>query len=44
MKLGAATIMEKEGLERVLGFLQQQRLKVDVLVTDSHRQIKREPY
>ena len=33
--------MEKEGLERVLNFLQQQHCKVDILVTDRHRQINK---
>ena len=34
--------MEKEGLERVLTFLQQQQnVQVEVLVTDRHRQINK---
>ena len=33
--------MEKEGLQRVLNFLQQQKLTVEVLVTDRHRQINK---
>ena len=33
--------MEKEGLQRVLNFLQQEKLTVDVLVTDRHRQINK---
>ena len=35
--------MEKEGLQRVLNFLQQEKLTVtvDVLVTDGHRQINK---
>ena len=33
--------MEKEGLARVLHFLQQQGLKISVLVTDRHRQINK---
>ena len=31
--------MEKEGLYRVMQFLQQQDLTIEVLVTDRHRQI-----
>ena len=33
--------MEKEGLERVLDFLYHHQLKVNVLVTDCHRQINK---
>lgn len=33
--------MEKEGLSRVLKFLEQEKLQVDVLVTDRHRQINK---
>ena len=33
--------MEKEGLLRVLNFLQEQNLTTDVLVTDRHRQINK---
>ena len=34
--------MEREGLQRVLDFLQQQhKLIVDILVTDRHRQINK---
>ena len=33
--------MEKEGLQRVLNFLKQQGLTVEVLVTDRHRQINK---
>lgn len=33
--------MEKEGLQRVLNFLQQQGLTIEVLVTDRHRQINK---
>lgn len=33
--------MEKEGLERVLKFLTEQGLLIDVLVTDRHRQINK---
>ena len=41
-EVGGSYHMEKEGLERVLDFLQQQQqLKVDVLVTDRHRQINK---
>ena len=41
-EVGGSNHMEKEGLERVLEFLQQQQqLQVDVLVTDRHRQINK---
>ena len=45
-KVGGSHQMEKEGLQRVLLFLKQQGLKVEVLVTDRHKQIKwlRESY
>ena len=33
--------MEKEGLQRVLNFLQQQGLTIKVLVTDRNRQINK---
>ena len=33
--------MEKEGLQRVLQFIQQQGLTIEVLVTDGHRQINK---
>ena len=34
--------MEKEGLKRVLNFLQlKQRMQVEVLVTDRHKQINK---
>ena len=33
--------MEKEGLQRVLNFLQQQKVTVEVLVTDRHQQINK---
>ena len=33
--------MEKEGLQRVLQFIQQQDLTIEVLVTDRHRQINK---
>ena len=33
--------MEKEGLRRVLEFLHQNHLTVDILVTDRHRQINK---
>ena len=33
--------MEKEGLQRVLNYLQQQYMQIDVLVTDRHRQINK---
>ena len=33
--------MEKEGLERVLTFLADQKLSVGTLVTDRHRQINK---
>ena len=31
--------MEKEGLERVIAFLQKNGLSINVIVTDRHRQI-----
>ena len=33
--------MEKEGLQRVLNFLQKQDLEIEALVTDRHRQINK---
>ena len=41
MKLEAVIIliMEKEGLERVIGFLQENGLSINVIVTDRHQQI-----
>ena len=33
--------MEKEGLQRVLNFLKQQGLTVEMLITDRHRQINK---
>ena len=33
--------MEKEGLERVLNFLDEQDLTVETLVTDRHKQINK---
>ena len=39
--MGGSYHMEKEGLHRVLNFLHQQKLPVDVLVTDRHRQINK---
>lgn len=33
--------MEKEGLQRVLNFLQKEKMTVEVLVTDRHRQINK---
>ena len=33
--------MEKEGLERVLNFLKQQGLTIEMLITDRHRQINK---
>lgn len=33
--------MEKEGLKRVLQFLQQEHMTVEVLVTDRHKQINK---
>ena len=35
-KVGGSYHMEKKGLQRVLHFLQQQGLTVEVLVTDRH--------
>ena len=33
--------MKKEGLQRVLKFLMEQRLAIEVLVTDRHKQINK---
>ena len=33
--------MEKEGLARVISFLQDKQLKINVLLTDRHRQINK---
>ena len=33
--------MEKEGLERVLNFLEDQNLTVETLITDRHKQINK---
>jgi len=40
-EVGGSYHMEKEGLERVLKYLQAQRLTIGVLVTDCHRQINK---
>ena len=40
-EVGGSYHMEKEGLARVLNFLQQQGLNISVLVTDRHRQINK---
>ena len=40
-EVGGSYHMEKEGLQRVLNFLQQQGLTVEVLVTDRHKQINK---
>ena len=40
-EVGVSYHMEKEGLARVLNFLQQQGLKIGVLVIDHHRQINK---
>ena len=40
-EVGGSHQMEKEGLERVLLFLKQQGLTVEVLVTDRHKQINK---
>ena len=42
MRLEVVTIiMEKEGLQRVLDFLKNEGITVDVLVTDRHKQINK---
>ena len=40
-EIGGSYHMEKEGLQRVLKFLQQEKLTVEVLVTDRHKQINK---
>ena len=41
-EVGRSYHMEKEGLKRVLDFLQQEKeMNVEVLVTDRHRQINK---
>ena len=40
-EVGGSYHMEKEGLQRVLNFLQQQGLTIEVLVTDRHKQINK---
>ena len=40
-EVGGSYHMEKEGLQSVLNFLQQQGLTVEVLVTDRHKQINK---
>ena len=40
-EVGGSYYMEKEGLLRVLKFLQQEKLTIEVLVTDRHRQINK---
>ena len=41
-EVGGSYHMEKEGLKRVLDFLQRERkMNVEVLVTDRHRQINK---
>ena len=40
-EVGGSYHMEKEGLQRVLKFLQQEKLTVEVLVTDRHKQINK---
>ena len=40
-EVGGSYHMEKEGLKRVLNFLQQLGLTVEVLVTDRHKQINK---
>ena len=37
-EVGGSYYMEKEGFQRVLNFLQQEKLTIDVLVTDKHQQ------
>ena len=39
--MGGSYHMEKEGLQRVLNFLQEENLTVNVLVTDHHRQVNK---
>ena len=41
MKWVGATIWKKEGLQRVLKFLQQEKLTVEVFGTDRHKQINK---
>ena len=40
-EVGGSYHMEKEGLQRVLNFLRQQGLTVEVFVTDRHKQINK---
>ena len=40
-EVGGIYYMEKEGLKRVLNYLEQQHMQVGVLVTDRHRQINK---
>ena len=41
-EVGGSYYMEREGLERVLNFLQlEQHMQVEVLVTDRHKQINK---
>ena len=40
-EVGGSYHMEKEGLHRLLEFLEVQGLKVDILVTDRHKQINK---
>lgn len=38
-EVGGSYYMEKEGLERVIAFMENNGLHIKVLVTDRHRQI-----
>ena len=38
-EVGGSYYMEKEGLERVIAFMEKNGLRIKVLVTDRHRQI-----
>ena len=40
-EVGSSYHMEKEGLLRVMKFLEEEGLSIDVLVTDRHRQINK---
>ena len=40
-EVGGSYYMEKEGLQRVLNFLQKKDLEIEALVTDRHRQINK---
>ena len=40
-EVGGSYHMEKEGLQRMLNFLQKEKMTVEVLVTDRHCQINK---